>query len=173
MLASKCVWKALHGFLHLVFVYLGLFLGSYGSSYGCRYISLDLVLDSLKALYRALSMVDTRRVFHRFCVHSFACWKKFSYVVSVIFCVSVSYHYLVTNWVICLVGVFGYDASTHYWVMVLRIILSSFRAGILVSFLSEGMVYFPCSFFFWLSPSSPRLVTGYNRILYIIGYYRL
>ena len=108
MLASKCVWKALHGFLHLIFVYLGLFLGSYGSSYGCRYISLDLVLDSLKALYRALSMVDTRRVFHRFCVHSFACWKKFRYVVSVIFCVSDSYHYLVTNWVICLVGVFGY-----------------------------------------------------------------
>ena len=108
MLASKCVWKALHGFLHLIFVYLGLFLGSYGSSYGCRYISLDLVLDSLKALYRALSMVDTRRVFHRFCVHSFACWKKFRYVTSVIYCGSVSYHYLVTNWVICMVGVFGY-----------------------------------------------------------------
>ena len=43
-----------------------------------------------------------------FRVHSFASWKKFRNVVSVIYCVSVSYHYLVTNWVICLVGVFGY-----------------------------------------------------------------
>ena len=173
MLASKCVWKALHGFLNLIFVYLGLFLGSYGSSYGCIYISLDLVLGSLKSRYQALSMVDTRRVFHRFCVHSFACWKKFRYVTSVIYCGSVSYHYLVTNWVICLVGVFGYgcfyallsNGAPDYPVII--------WAGILVSFLSEGMVYFPCSFFFWLSPSSPRLVTGYNRILYIIGYYRL